>query len=184
MKKPHQYSAAGFLLLGVGMAGRVLLAVPEGVTTAEISLSALLTAGALLLAKDTLYPLLAAVAALAAELVLCGAWVQEGGTLAFAAPFLRLADLWLLLGLAVGALASARRAVDDLRYTNTTRVMVWVCGALLLVHTALRAAEVLFCTESALLAKASSVSFVVFSAALLWFTALMVQAYNVQRAKK
>ena len=42
-------------------------------------------------------------AATALELVLCGSWVQAGAALAAAAPFLRLADLWLLLGLVWGS---------------------------------------------------------------------------------
>ena len=48
MEKRHNYAAAGFLLLGIGAAGRAFLGVPEGVTMAELSLTVLLadTAGA------------------------------------------------------------------------------------------------------------------------------------------
>ena len=49
MEKRHNYAAAGFLLLGIGAAGRAFLGVPEGVTMAELSLTVLLVIGALLL---------------------------------------------------------------------------------------------------------------------------------------
>ena len=49
MEKRHNYTAAGFLLLGIGAAGRAFLGVPEGVTMAELSLTVLLVIGALLL---------------------------------------------------------------------------------------------------------------------------------------
>ena len=48
MEKRHNYAAAGFLLLGIGAAGRAFLGVPEGVTMAELSLTVLLVIGALL----------------------------------------------------------------------------------------------------------------------------------------
>ena len=163
MEKRHNYAAAGFLLLGIGAAGRAFLGVPEGVTMAELSLTVLLVIGALLLTRQGLAALVCGLAATALELVLCGSWVQAGGALAAAAPFLRLADLWLLLGLVWGSLPTARRAVDDLKYTRSTRMMLVDCGVLL--------------------GKASSGSFVVFSVLLLWYTVLMVKAYNVQRTK-
>ena len=97
MEKRHNYAAAGFLLLGIGAAGRAFLGVPEGVTMAELSLTVLLVIGALLLTRQGLVALVCGLAATALELVLCGSWVQAGGALAAAAPFLRLADLWLLL---------------------------------------------------------------------------------------
>ena len=102
MEKRHNYAAAGFLLLGIGAAGRAFLGVPEGVTMAELSLTVLLVIGALLLTRQGLAALVCGLAATALELVLCGSWVQAGGALAAAAPFLRLADLWLLLGLVWG----------------------------------------------------------------------------------
>ena len=49
MENRHNYAAAGFLLLGIGAAGRAFLGVPEGVTMAELSLTVLLVIGALLL---------------------------------------------------------------------------------------------------------------------------------------
>lgn len=104
MEKRHNYAAAGFLLLGIGAAGRAFLGVPEGVTMAELSLTVLLVIGALLLTRQGLAALVCGLAATALELVLCGSWVQAGGALAVAAPFLRLADLWLLLGLVWGSL--------------------------------------------------------------------------------
>lgn len=124
MEKRHNYAAAGFLLLGIGAAGRAFLGVPEGVTMAELSLTVLLVIGALLLTRQGLAALVCGLAATALELVLCGSWVQAGGALAAAAPFLRLADLWLLLGLVWGSLPVARRAVDDLKYTRSTRMML------------------------------------------------------------
>lgn len=177
MEKRHNYAAAGFLLLGIGAAGRAFLGVPEGVTMAELSLTVLLVIGALLLTRQGLAALVCGLAATALELVLCGSWVQ-----AVAAPFLRLADLWLLLGLVWGSLPAARRAVDDLKYTRSTRMMLVACGVLLAAHTTLRIAS-LAAPASVPLGKASSGSFVVFSVLLLWYTVLMVKAYNVQRTK-
>ena len=175
MEKRHNYAAAGFLLLGIGAAGRAFLGVPEGVTMAELSLTVLLVIGALLLTRQGLAALVCGLAATALELVLCGSWVQAGAALAAAAPFLRLADLWLLLGLVWGSLPAARRAVDDLKYTRSTRMMLVACGVLLAASLAAPA--------SVPLGKASSGSFVVFSVLLLWYTVLMVKAYNVQRTK-
>ena len=141
MEKRHNYAAAGFLLLGIGAAGRAFLGVPEGVTMAELSLTVLLVIGALLLTRQGLAALVCGLAATALELVLCGSWVQAGGALAAAAPFFRLA-----------------------------------------AHTVLRIAS-LAAPASVPLGKASSGSFVVFSVLLLWYTVLMVKAYNVQRTK-
>ena len=177
MEKRHNYAAAGFLLLGIGAAGRAFLGVPEGVTMAELSLTVLLVIGALLLTRQGLAALVCGLAATALELVLCGSWVQAGGALAAAAPFFRLADLWLLLGLVWGSLP-----VDDLKYTRSTRMMLVACGVLLAAHTVLRIAS-LAAPASVPLGKASSGSFVVFSVLLLWYTVLMVKAYNVQRTK-
>lgn len=182
MEKRHNYAAAGFLLLGIGAAGRAFLGVPEGVTMAELSLTVLLVIGTLLLTRQGLAALVCGLAATALELVLCGSWVQAGAALATAAPFLRLADLWLLLGLVWGSLPAARRAVDDLKYTRSTRMMLVACGVLLAAHTVLRIAS-LAAPASVPLGKASSGSFVVFSVLLLWYTVLMVKAYNVQRTK-
>lgn len=182
MEKRHNYTAAGFLLLGIGAAGRAFLGVPEGVTMAELSLTVLLVIGALLLTRQGLAALVCGLAATALELVLCGSWVQAGGVFAAAALFLRLADLWLLLGLVWGSLPAARRAVDDLKYTRSTRMMLVACGVLLAAHTVLRIAS-LAAPASVPLGKASSGSFVVFSVLLLWYTVLMVKAYNVQRTK-
>ena len=113
---------------------------------------------------------------------MCGSWVQASGAFAAAAPFLRLADLWLLLGLVWGSLPAARRAVDNLKCTRSTRMMLVACGVLLAAHTVLRIAS-LAAPASVPLGKASSGSFVVFSVLLLWYTVLMVKAYNVQRTK-
>ena len=162
MEKRHNYAAAGFLLLGIGAAGRAFLGVPEGVTMAELSLTVLLVIGALLLTRQGLAALVCGLAATALELVLCGSWVQAGGVLAAASP--------------------ARRAVDDLKYTRSTRMMLVACGVLLAAHTVLRIAS-LAAPASVPLGKASSGSFVVFSVLLLWYTVLMVKAYNVQRTK-
>ena len=155
MEKRHNYAAAGLLLLGIGAAGRAFLGVPEGVTMAELSLTVLLVIGALLLTRQGLAALVCGLAATALELVLCGSW---------------------------GSLPVARRAVDDLKYTRSTRMMLVACGVLLAAHTVLRIAS-LAAPASVPLGKASSGSFVVFSVLLLWYTVLMVKAYNVQRTK-
>ena len=86
MEKRHNYAAAGFLLLGIGAAGRAFLGVPEGVTMAELSLTVLLVIGALLLTRQGLAALVCGLAATALELVLCGSWVQAGGPVAAAGP--------------------------------------------------------------------------------------------------
>ena len=86
------------------------------------------------------------------------------------------------LGLVWGSLPAARRAVDNLKYTRSTRMMLVACGVLLAAHTVLRIAS-LAAPASVPLGKASSGSFVVFSVLLLWYTVLMVKAYNVQRTK-
>lgn len=180
MKKQRNHLAAGFLLLGIGTAGRALLGGPEGVTAAELSLTVLLVVGALLLGRESPWPVLFAAAAAAVELVLCSSWVQAGGALAAAAPFVRLADLWLLFALAYASVPPARRAVDELKYTGATRAMLWACGGVLALHTALRLAALVW-TEAGWLANAASVSFVAFSAVLLWFTVLMLRAYNAEK---
>ena len=177
MNKRHDHRAAAYLLLGVGAAGRAFLAVPEGVSLAELSLTVLMVAGALLLTREGLQALCCGTAALALELALCGSWVQDGGWLPVV---LRLVDLWLLMGLAAGALAPARRVMDDLRYTKSTHTM-WVAEAvILLAHTVLRAVN-LDVPGSAGLATAVSVSFVAFSVVLLWFTVLMVKTSTALR---
>ena len=86
MEKRHNYAAAGFLLLGIGAAGRAFLGVPEGVTMAELSLTVLLVIGTLLLTRQGLAALVCGLAATALELVLCGSWVQAGGAVAAAGP--------------------------------------------------------------------------------------------------
>ena len=68
MEKRHNYAAAGFLLLGIGAAGRAFLGVPEGVTMAELSLTVLLVIGALLLTRQGLAALVCGLAATALEL--------------------------------------------------------------------------------------------------------------------
>lgn len=103
MEKRHNYAAAGFLLLGIGAAGRAFLGVPEGVTMAELSLTVLLVIGALLLTRQGLAALVCGLAATALELVLCGSWVQAGGAFVAAAPFcgwLTCGCCWALCGAA------------------------------------------------------------------------------------
>lgn len=103
MEKRHNYAAAGFLLLGIGAAGRAFLGVPEGVTMAELSLTVLLVIGALLLTRQGLAALVCGLAATALELVLCGSWVQASGAFAAAAPFcgwLTCGCCWVLCGAA------------------------------------------------------------------------------------
>ena len=62
---------------------------------AELSLTVLLVIGALLLTRQGLAALVCGLAATALELVLCGSWVQAGGALAAAAPFLRRPDVFV-----------------------------------------------------------------------------------------
>ena len=113
---------------------------------------------------------------------MCAGWRPRHWSLFCAVPGCRPAELWLLLGLVWGSLPVGRRAVDDLKYTRSTRMMLVACGVLLAAHTVLRIAS-LAAPASVPLGKASSGSFVVFSVLLLWYTVLMVKAYNVQRTK-
>ena len=83
MEKRHNYAAAGFLLLGIGAAGRAFLGVPEGVTMAELSLTVLLVIGALLLTRQ--------------GLALCAGWRPRHWSLFCAVPGCRPAGLWPLL---------------------------------------------------------------------------------------
>ena len=78
MEKRHNYAAAGFLLLGIGAAGRAFLGVPEGVTMAELSLTVLLVIGALLLTRQGLAALVCGLAAtgIVASVCLWRSWVQ------------------------------------------------------------------------------------------------------------
>ena len=94
----------------------------------------------------------------------------------------RLAQLHGVGNVLHAQLIVVRRAVDDLKYTRSTRMMLVACGVLLAAHTVLRIAS-LAAPASVPLSKASSGSFVVFSVLLLWYTVLMVKAYNVQRTK-
>ena len=103
MEKRHNYAAAGFLLLGIGAAGRAFLGVPEGVTMAELSLTVLLVIGALLLTRQGLAALVCGLAATALELVLCGFLGAGRRSLAAAAPFcgwLTCGCCWALCGAA------------------------------------------------------------------------------------
>lgn len=179
MNKKRDHRAAAYLLLGVGAAGRALLAVPESVNLAELSLSVLMLCGALLLTREGLQSICCITLALLAELALCGSWVQGGGWLP---AVLRLADLWLLMGAAAGALSSSRLAMDDLHYTRSTRLMLLSDSLILLLHTVLRLVSLAMPDNSAL-AAAMSISFVVFSVVLLWFTVLMIKAYSAVRQR-
>lgn len=80
MEKRHNYAAAGFLLLGIGAAGRAFLGVPEGVTMAELSLTVLLVIGALLLTRQ-------------GWLRLCAGWRPRHWSLFCAVPGCRPAEL-------------------------------------------------------------------------------------------
>lgn len=82
-----------------------------------------------------------------------------------------------------GSLPAARRAVDDLKYTRSTRMMLGLPAGCCWLPTRCCALPALLRLASVPLGKASSGSFVVFSVLLLWYTVLMVKAYNVQRTK-
>ena len=105
MEKRHNYAAAGFLLLGIGAAGRAFLGVPEGVTMAELSLTVLLVIGALLLILTGVlsvesgfsYVDLNTLGVLIGMMRLCAGWRPRHWSLFCAVPGCRPAGLWPLL---------------------------------------------------------------------------------------
>lgn len=165
MTKQQNRTALAYLLAGIAVAGRALLAVPEGVGIMELSLTALALVGYLLRGQKALLALVCSVAQLVLECLLCseGAAAMLGGAL----PALRAADLWLLLA----AIACMLRAAGQPR-----PVMPLVAALPLTVYT------VAVLLPAA--APAATVAFVVYSVALLWFTVLMVRAYHEAKAKK
>ena len=158
-------AALAYLLAGISAAGRALLAMPESTQLQELSLTALAVVGYLLLCRRTVWPLVCGGGQLVLELVLCGS--QNGGVWVWLNPALRAVDLWLLLGASVlmlGVAGQPRRAMPvaasvPLAVYTVTHFLPWA-------------------------ALAASVSFVVFSVALLWYAVLMLRAYNAARITK
>lgn len=169
--------ALAFLLVGLSAAGRALLAVPEGVNTAEISLTAMAVVGYLLLSAKNWRPLVCGAAQLILELVLCSTPAEQGGIWTLLIPVLRAADLWLLWGTALfilDLLGQLAPAVAE----QSRRWPARLEAALLAVYTV---ATILPVPFSGILA---TVSFVAFSAVLLWYTVLLIRAYNALRVKR
>ena len=159
--------ALGFLLVGISAAGRALLAVPETTALAELSLTMLAVIGYLVLTRQGWRQLVCGVGQLVLELILCGSQAQAGGHWTWLAPLLRAADLALLLAASLLMLALAG---------HTGRLL----PALLAVTWAVYAATAFVPT----LAMVSAGAFVAFSAALLWYTVLMIRQYNALRVRK
>lgn len=159
--------ALGFLLVGISAAGRALLAVPEGVSTAELSLTMLAVVGYLVLARQGWRQLVCGVGQLILELILCGSQTQAGGVWSWLAPLLRAADLALLLAASLLMLALAEERGKALPVILAATWAVYAVTALLPA-----------------MQTASAAAFVAFSAALLWYTVLMIRRYNALRVRK
>lgn len=159
--------ALGFLLVGISAAGRALLAVPEGVSPAELSLTMLAVIGYLVLARQGLRQLVCGVGQLILELALCGSQVEAGGLWTWLAPLLRAADLALLLAASLLMLALAGQHGKALPAVLAATWAVYAVGSFW-----------------GPLAMVGTAAFVAFSAALLWYTVLMIRQYNALRVKK
>lgn len=172
--------ALGFLLAGLGVAGRTLLAVPEGVSMFETTLTVLILVGCLVLGRRGLRPLGCITAGLVLELLLCGSQVQTGGFWLWLAPLLRLADLWLMTGCAALLLSQAGGMMETLG--ASVRRMPLTAAILLGLFSAAQIGA-LIRPDAAALDTAVAVLFVVYSVGMLWFTVLMIRAYNALRVK-
>lgn len=172
--------ALGFLLAGLGVAGRALLAVPEGVSMFETTLTVLILVGCLVLGRRGLPALGCITAGLVLELLLCGSQVQAGGAWLWGAPLLRLVDLWLMTGCAALLLAQAAGMAPALG--RSSRRMPVAAAVLLGLFSAAQIGTLL-CPETQQLHTAVAVLFVVYSLGMLWFTILMIRAYNALRVK-
>ena len=158
----REHLALSYLLVGISAAGRALLAMPDATQLQELSLTVLAVVGYLLLCRRTVGPLVCGAGQLVLELILCGS--QSGVVWVWLMPALRAVDLWLLLAASLGML----------RQAGQPRRGVMLATALpLAVYTVTH-----FLPQASL---AASVSFVVFSVALLWYAVLMLRAYNKAR---
>lgn len=162
--KQQDRLALAYLLVGIAAAGRALLAMPDGVQLQEVSLSALAVVGYLLVCRRTWVPLVCGIFQLVLELILCGS--QSGGLWVWLGPALRAVDLWLLLAASAWMLHQAGQP---------SRRMPVVAALPLAIYTVTH-----FLPQMAMVA---SLSFVVFSAMLLWYAVLMLRAYNAVRTK-
>lgn len=172
--------ALGFLLAGLGAAGRALLGVPGSASLAELTLTAMMVVGYLVLARDSWKPLVCGVIQLVLQLYLCGAGVAAG---ALSTVLLRLGELWLLTAAVWLCLRMAQALAPSGTYGARTAWMPRAACCLLAAQTVTQVAAALrptavFCTT------ATAVLFVAFSVALLWFTVLMVRGYNALRVRK
>lgn len=163
MEKENRRALA-YLLIGISAAGRALLSVPEGTQLQELSLTVLAVVGYLLVARRTVVPLLCGAGQLVLELILCGS--QNGGLWNWLLPALRGADLWLLWATTVLMLREA---------ALPARRMPMAAALPLAIYTVAH-----FLPQATLVA---SLSFVVFSVALLWYAVLMLRGYSAARGK-
>ena len=159
--------ALAYLLAGLSAAGRALLAVPEQTSLADLSLTALAVGGYLLLTRRGAKALVCGVGQLALELVLCGAQTETGGVWVWLAPLLRAADLLLLVLACLYLLALTGKQ---------PRALPAALAAAWLVYAAAS-----FFPQAAAV---SAPAFLVFSVLLLWFTVLMLRAYNETRVRE
>lgn len=176
--KKHNYQAVGCLLLALGVAGRALLAVPEAANAAEMSLTMLAVIGALVWGQGSFAAVLCGVGGLVLQLAQCGEWDTTTAFWHWALPVLRQLDLWLLLAMAALCLKTAAKLVGE-EFPARARWMPVVSAVLLGVQTV---AAFGAAAGVAVLGTVSAVLFVVFSVSLLWFTVLMLRAYNTLRA--
>lgn len=151
--------ALAYLLAGITTAGRALLAVPEGTAVAELTLAAVALAAYLLLGRRGLPMTLCGAAQLILECFLCSTTA--------APPLLRAVDLWLLLVCALLMLRAAGQPWQLMPGVAALPLAVYTLAAFLPIP-----------------AGVSTAAFVLFSVLLLWYTVLMIRAYNAARVKK
>lgn len=173
--------ALGFLLMGIGLAGRALLAVPETVSVPELSMTVISLLGFLLLAAFV--PMACTMGQLVLELILCSTQAETGGVWLWLTPVLRQADLWLLVAACCLGLFAAKQRMEAETFAAKT---VWPprLSLLLLGAQTLAMAAAKWMPANPTLALAATVLFVAFSVSLLWFTVLFLQCYNALRIKK
>ena len=123
--------------------------------------------GYLLLTRRGAKALVCGVGQLALELVLCGAQTEAGGVWVWLAPLLRAADLLLLVLACLYLLTLTGKQ---------PRALPAALAAAWLVYAAAS-----FFPQAAAV---SAPAFLVFSVLLLWFTVLMLRAYNETRVRE
>ena len=171
--------ALGFLLAGVGLAGRALMGVPQASSIAELTLGALMLIGYLVLVQQVRLPVFFCAASLALELYLCGTGLD---TAALSTVLLRQADLWFAYDAATLTLRCAKTLCPEL-YGRRSGTVPVVALVLLAVQSLAQLGAALLPQYPAL-PMAGMALFVAFSVVMLGYTLLFIRAYNALRIKK